>query len=95
MKSQRQNKTDYGMKSGKGMKGKNVAMAVAAGVAAAVVVGIVMKRTGALNALMDKLRDLADSVERKFASQDTMGMQDIIPKGEDKNISRKVQHHQN
>ncbi len=83
------------MKSGKGMKGKNVAMAVAAGVAAAVVVGIVMKRTGALNALMDKLRDLADSVERKFASQDTMGMQDIIPKGEDKNISRKVQHHQN
>ncbi len=93
MKAQKQ-KTSYTYANqGKGMKNKNVAMAVAAGVAAAVVVGIVMKRTGALNALMDKLRDLADSVEKKFTGEDMMGMQDIIPKGEDRNVSKQVHHH--
>lgn len=72
------------------MNNKNLITALAAGVAAAVVAGIVLRRTGALQGIMDKLRHLADSVDEHFADQ-TMGMQDIIPKGEDRNVSASMQ----
>ncbi|RZJ32003.1 MAG: hypothetical protein EOO48_00245 [Flavobacterium sp.] len=69
---------------------KNVAIGIAAGVAAVVVIGIIAKKTGVFNSLMGKIRDFADEVEDKFADMDLekFGMHDMIPKGEDKNVTR-------
>ena len=66
---------------------KNVVLGVATGVAALVVIGIIAKKTGALDTLMQKLTDLASTVEDKFADIEKFGMHDVIPKGEDKNVS--------
>lgn len=74
------------------MKNKNLVIAVAAGTAAAIVAGIILKRTGGLTSLMDRLHDLADSIEEKFGRRNVASMQDIIPKGEDRNISETPQH---
>ena len=74
------------------MKDKNLWIALAAGVAGAVVAGIVLKRSGVLHGIMGKIRDLADTVDDHFGSE-TMGMQDIIPRGEDRNVSKSMQQH--
>ena len=58
---------------------------IAAGVAACVVIGLISKRTGILDSLIDKIKDLRNTVEDKLA--ENAGMQDIIPKGEEKNVA--------
>lgn len=73
---------------------KNVAIGIAAGVAAVVVIGIIAKKTGVLDSLWDKIRGFADEVEDRFAdlNLEKFGMDDVIPKGEDKNVSRVAGH---
>lgn len=68
---------------------KNLIVGIATGVAAVVVLGIIAKRTGILDSLIEKINELAGTVEDKFADLDLekFGMQDMIPKGEDKNVS--------
>ena len=66
---------------------KKVILGIAAGVAACVVVGLLSKKTGALDSLMGKIRRLKDTVDRKFPDFEEVGMQDLIPRGEDKNVS--------
>ena len=74
---------------------KNAAIGIAAGVVAVVVIGIIAKRTGVLNSLMRTIRDFADEVEDRFSdlNLEKFGMQDTIPKGEDKNITKKIAGH--
>lgn len=67
---------------------KNVMLGIAAGVAAVVVVGIIAKRKGLLDSLLNKFSDFAEEVEDKFNSMDKFGIDDVIPKGEDKNVSQ-------
>ncbi|HEX9978989.1 MAG TPA: hypothetical protein VGB50_00320 [Flavobacterium sp.] len=67
---------------------KKLIIGVAAGVAACVVVGLLSKRTGLLDSLMGKLRKLNDTVDNQFPDFDEIGMNDTIPRGEDKNITR-------
>ncbi|CAM3432526.1 YtxH domain-containing protein [Flavobacterium longum] len=71
---------------------KNVAIGIAAGVAAVVVIGIIAKKTGVLDSLLNKIRDFADDVEDRFADLEKFGMEDVIPKGEDKNVTRVAGH---
>jgi len=71
---------------------KNVAIGIAAGVAAIVVIGIIAKKTGVLDSLMGRIRAFADDVEDKFADLEKFGMQDTIPKGEDRNVTKVAGH---
>lgn len=69
---------------------KNLILGIATGVAAVVVIGIIVKKTGILDSLVAKIGDLADEVEDRFADLDKFGMHDVIPKGEDSNVSKKL-----
>jgi hypothetical protein len=73
---------------------RNVVLGIAAGVAAVVVIGVIAKKTGVLDSLMSKIKDLANDVEDKFAdlNLEKFGMQDVIPKGEDKNVTKIAGH---
>ena len=62
---------------------KNLIIGIATGVAAVVVIGIIVKKTGILDSLLDKISDLSDSVEDRFSD-----FEDLIPKGEGKNVSK-------
>jgi hypothetical protein len=74
---------------------RNAIVGIATGVAAVVVLGIIAKRTGVLDSLMQRISDLAGSVEDKFAdlNLEKFGMEDMIPKGEDKNVSTSMANH--
>lgn len=69
---------------------KNLIIGLATGVAAVVVIGFIAKRTGILDSLLNKLGDLAEDVEDRFseANLEKFGMHDVIPKGEDRNVSK-------
>jgi hypothetical protein len=67
---------------------KNVVLGIVAGVAAVAVAGFIAKRTGILDSLLNKLGCLADEVEDKITNFEKVGMQDLIPKGEDKNVTK-------
>ncbi len=67
---------------------KNLIVGIAAGVAALAVAGIIARRNGALETLLGKIRELADSMEH--FDFDRFGMEDVIPKGEDRNVSKKL-----
>ncbi|MBA3971831.1 MAG: hypothetical protein H0X46_06735 [Bacteroidetes bacterium] len=71
---------------------KNLILGIAAGAAAVVVLTILQKRTGMFDNLMDKIRDLADTVEDKFSEMER-GQETIIPKGEDRNVTSQMPHH--
>lgn len=73
---------------------RNVAIGIAAGVAAVVVIGVIAKKTGVLDSLMKKIRGIADEIEDRFADMnlEKFGMQDTIPKGEDKNVTKIAGH---
>jgi hypothetical protein len=72
---------------------RNLVLGIAAGAAAIVIISVISKRTGLLDSLMGKIRDLADAVEDKFDEIERKGMNDILPKGEDKNITSQMPHH--
>ncbi len=65
---------------------KNMILGIAAGVAAVAVATMIAKRNGTLETLLDKIRDLADKMDR--FDFEKYGMNDVIPKGEDSNVSR-------
>ena len=69
---------------------KKLIVGIATGVAAVVIIGVIAKRTGLLNTILDKISGLADTVEDKFNDFEKIGMHDLIPKGEDKNVSKSV-----
>jgi hypothetical protein len=73
---------------------RNVVLGIAAGIAAVVVIGVIAKKTGVLDSLMGKIKDLADDVEDKFSdlNLEKFGMHDVIPKGEDKNVTKVAGH---
>jgi hypothetical protein len=73
---------------------RNVAIGIAAGVAAVVVIGIIAKKSGVLDSLMNKIRGIADEIEDKFADMnlEKFGMDDTIPKGEDTNVTKIAGH---
>jgi hypothetical protein len=73
---------------------RNVAIGIAAGVAAVVVIGIIAKKSGVLDSLMSKIRGIADEIEDKFSDMnlEKFGMNDTIPKGEDKNVTKIAGH---
>jgi hypothetical protein len=73
---------------------RNVAIGIAAGVAAVVVLGVIAKKTGVLDSLMARIRGIADEIEDKFADMnlEKFGMHDTIPKGEDKNVTKIAGH---
>lgn len=58
------------------------------GVAAVVVVGIIAKKSGILDSIMEQIRCLIDGKEECNFDKKNTG--DIIPKGEDTNISYKA-----
>ena len=65
---------------------KNLIIGIAAGVAAVVVIGIIVKKTDILDTLLGKISDLSDTVEEKFGD-----FGDLIPKGEERNVSENLQ----
>jgi hypothetical protein len=67
---------------------KNLILGIAAGAAAVAVVGLILKRTGVLDNLISRIGHLADEIEDRFADLESFGMHDVIPKGEDKNVSK-------
>ena len=67
---------------------KNLIVGIAAGAAALAVASLIARRTGTLDAILDKIHDLADSMQR--FDFDKYGMGDVIPKGEDKNVSKSL-----
>lgn len=69
---------------------RNLILGIAAGVAAVAVVSVITKRTGMLDSLMRKIKDLANTVEDKFAGMDP-DVHGIIPQGEDHNVT--MPHH--
>jgi len=73
---------------------RNAALGIAAGVAAVVILGVIAKKTGVLDSLLARIRGIADEIEDKFADMnlEKFGMQDTIPKGEDKNVTRVAGH---
>ena len=67
---------------------RNLIVGIAAGAAAFAVAGIIARRNGSLETLVAKIRELADRMER--FDFEKFGIEDVIPKGEDKNVSRKL-----
>ena len=72
---------------------KNLVLGIAAGAAAVVVLTILSKRTDTLDSLMEKIKGLGDAIESKFAVFQEEGMDAIIPKGEDTNVTKQLPHH--
>lgn len=58
---------------------------IVSGVAAVVVVGIIAKKSGVLDSIMEKIKCLIDGDQDCGFDKKNTG--DIIPKGEDSNIS--------
>ena len=68
------------------MKNKSI-VGIVSGVAAVVVIGIIAKKSGILDSVMEKIKCLIDGDEDCGFDKKNTG--DIIPKGEDTNISSK------
>lgn len=68
------------------MKKKSI-IGIVSGVAAVVVIGIIAKKSGILDSVMEKIKCLIDGDEDCGFDKKNTG--DIIPKGEDSNISYK------
>ncbi len=67
---------------------KNLIIGIATGVAAAVVIGVIAKRSGSLDRVLRKFNRLADNLEDRLAYLDSLQLDDVIPKGEGKNIRK-------
>ena len=66
---------------------KKSIIGIVSGVAAVVVLGIIAKKSGILDSVMEKIKCLIDGDEDCGFDKKNTG--DIIPKGEDSNISYK------
>lgn len=66
---------------------KKSIVGIVSGVAAVVVIGIIAKKSGILDSIMDKIKCLIDGEEDCGFDKKNTG--DILPKGEDTNISYK------
>lgn len=66
---------------------KKSIMGIVSGVAAVVVIGIIAKKSGVLESVMEKIKCLIDGEEDCGFDKKNTG--DILPKGEDSNISYK------
>ncbi len=66
---------------------KQSIVGIVSGVAAVVVIGIIAKKSGILDSIMEKIRCLIDGDEDCGFDKKNTG--DILPKGEDTNISYK------
>lgn len=67
---------------------KKLIIGIAAGVAVCVVAGLLAKKNGALDGLLEKIKDLANAVDDKYSNPEKFGMDDTIPKGEDTNVAK-------
>lgn len=67
---------------------KNLIIGIATGVAAAAVLGVIAKRNGSLDRLLRRVNKLADNLEDRIAYLDSLQLDDVIPKGEAKNIRK-------
>ena len=68
---------------------RNSIIGIVSGVAAVVVVGIIAKKSGVLDSIMEKIKCLIDGDQDCEFDKKNTG--DIIPKGEDTNISKHLQ----
>lgn len=68
------------------MKNKSI-VGIVSGVAAVVVIGVIAKKSGILDSIMEKIKCLIDGDEDCGFDKKNTG--DILPKGEDTNISYK------
>ena len=66
---------------------KKSIVGIVSGVAAVVVIGIIAKKSGILDSIMEKIKCLIDGDEDCGFDKKNTG--DILPKGEDTNISYK------
>ncbi len=67
---------------------KNLIIGLATGVAAALVIGVIAKKNGSLDRILKRVNKLADSLEDRLAYLDSLELDDVIPKGEAKNIRK-------
>ena len=66
---------------------KKMIIGIAAGVAAASIIGLLYKR-GTLQPLMDKIEDLTDAIKKGRKSNNHPDPTNYIPRGEQKNVSK-------
>ncbi|HRN99503.1 MAG TPA: hypothetical protein PLA69_09380 [Flavobacterium sp.] len=67
---------------------KNLIIGIATGVAAALVIGVIAKKNGSLDKILKRVNKLADNLEDRLAYLDSLELDDVIPKGEAKNIRK-------
>lgn len=67
---------------------KNLIIGLATGVAAALVIGVIAKKNGSLDRILKRVNKLADNLEDRLAYLDSLELDDVIPKGEAKNIRK-------
>lgn len=69
------------------MKRKNILLAVGAGATAALLIGLLIKRTGLLNTMMHKIKRLGDSIDEQL-SKKSNGLRDLAHQSENRNSGR-------
>lgn len=67
---------------------KNLIIGIAAGVAAAAALAMIAKKNGSLDRILKRVGKLADSLEDRIAYLDSLNLDDVIPKGEEKNVRK-------
>lgn len=67
---------------------KNLIIGIAAGVAAAAALAMIAKKNGSLDRILKRVGKLADNLEDRIAYLDSLNLDDVIPKGEEKNIRK-------
>jgi hypothetical protein len=66
---------------------KNVLLGIAAGVAAVSIAVLINRRPDAFEYLLESIEDLSRKLEDKFSDFEKYDLNDVIPRGEDKNVS--------
>lgn len=67
---------------------KNLILGIATGVAAAAALALIAKKNGSLDRILKRVSKLADSLEDRIAYLDSLNLDDVIPKGEEKNVRK-------
>ena len=67
---------------------KNLILGIATGVAAAAAVVLIAKKSGSLDRILKRVGKLADSLEDRLTYLDSLNLDDVIPKGEEKNVRK-------
>jgi hypothetical protein len=69
------------------MKRKNILIALGASATAAIIVGLLIRRTGLLKTMTHKIKRLGDTIDEQISSK-TNGLRDLAHQSENRNSGR-------